>query len=64
MREPDGYRQTLAWLGEKAEGKGWLSTTEIARVLGVSRQTVVRRFGIHNGCALPMLAMKLTKESK
>lgn len=64
MREPDGYRQTLEWLGEKADGKGWLSTADIARILGVSRQTVVRRFGVNSGCALPVLAMKLAKENK
>ena len=64
MREPDGYRQTLAWLGEQTGGKGWLSTSDIARLQGVSRQTVVRRFGINSGCALPILAMKLARESK
>jgi hypothetical protein len=64
MREPDGYRQTLAWLTERTGGKGWLSTTEIARILGVTRQTVTRRFGISSGCAVPVLAMRLAQESK
>ena len=64
MREPDGYRQTLAWLMERTGGKGWLSTTEIARILGVTRQTVTRRFGISSGCAVPVLAMRLAQESK
>lgn len=64
MREPDGYRETLEWLTEANAGKGWISTSDIARVLGVSRQTVARRFGINNGCALPVLALKLAKESK
>lgn len=64
MREPDGYRQTLAWLGEQTGGKGWLSTAEIARLLGINRQTVTRRFGISGGCALPILAWKLAQESK
>jgi len=63
MRELEGYRPTLEWLTEQAEGKGWLSTTEIATLLGVDRTTVVRRFGIHNGCALPVLAMRMVKES-
>jgi len=64
MREPAGYRTTLAWLTELAGGKGWLSTSEIGRILGVSRQTVVRRYGISGGCALPILAMKLAQEGK
>lgn len=64
MREPDGYRQTLAWLTEQAGGKGWLHTTEIASLLGVSRSTVAKRFGISGGCALPVLAWKLAKESQ
>ena len=64
MREPEGYRETLAWLTEKCEGKGWLSTAEIARVLGVSRNTVIRRFGFNAGCTLPVLAMRLARESK
>lgn len=63
MREPDGYRETLSWLDEQTGGKGWLSTTEIADVLKISRQTVTRRFGINKGCALPVLAMKLARES-
>ena len=64
MREPEGYRETLAWLTEQTKGKGWLSTAEIARVLGVSRQMVVRRFGLNSGCTLPVLAMRLARESK
>ena len=64
MREPEGYRQTLAWLSEQAEGKGWLNVTEIGRILGLDRSTVRRRFGISGGCALPILAMKLAQESK
>ncbi len=64
MREPEGYRETLAWLTEQTNGKGWLSTSEIARVLGVSRQMVARRFGFNAGCTLPVLAMKLARESK
>jgi len=63
MREPKGYRQTLEWLMEQA-GKGWLSTAEIGKILGVDRKTVTRRFGISNGCAVPVLAMKLTEECK
>ena len=62
MREPDGYRQTLEYL-QTQTGKGWLSTTEIAALLGVDRKTVARRFGITRGCALPILALKLTKGS-
>ena len=64
MREPDGYRQTLAWLTEQSGGKGWLSTAEISRLLKVDRGTVVRRFGINSGCALPVLAMRMAQESK
>ena len=63
MREPDGYRSTLEWLTERT-GKGWLSTVEIATLLGVDRHTVSRRFGINSGCALPILARKLCEESK
>ena len=63
-REPEGYRQTLAFLREESGGKGWLTTTEIARILGVSRNTVVRRFGISSGCTTPVLAMKLVQESR
>ena len=64
MREPDGYRQTLEFLTEKADGRGWLSTSEIARILGINRETVVKRFGIHRGCAVPVLALKLAQESR
>ncbi len=64
MREPEGYRQTLAWLTEQSGGKGWLNATEIGRLLGIDRSTVKRRFGINGGCALPVLAMKLAQESK
>ena len=64
MREPEGYRQTLAWLTEQTGGKGWLSTSEIARLLMVDRKTVVRRFGINGGCALPVLAMRMAQQSK
>ena len=63
MREPDGYRETLAWIMETT-GKGWLTTMEISRLLGVTRQTVTRRFGISAGCAATVLALKLAKESK
>ena len=64
MREPEGYRQTLEWLTERTEGKGWLNAVEIAEILGVTRQTVTRRWDIHGGCALPVLAMKLAREVK
>lgn len=64
MREPEGYREILMWISERTDGKGWLSTTEVARLLGVTRQTVTRRFGISSGCAVPVLAMKLANESK
>lgn len=63
-REKEGYRETLAFILEAGKGKGWLSTTDIAKILGVSRSTVVRRFGITSGCAAPVLAMKLVRESK
>lgn len=62
MREPEGYRQTLEWLTEQAGGKGWLTTMDISRILGIDRTTVRRRYGT-GGMALPMLAMKLAKES-
>ena len=64
VREPEGYRSTLEWLTERTDGKGWLSTTEIAALLGINRQTVSKRFGISKGCALPILAMKLAQESR
>ena len=64
MREPEGYRQTLEFLTERTDGKGWLSTSEIATLLGVDRHTVCRRFGIRKGCALPVLARKLCEVSK
>ena len=63
MRENANYRPTLEWLTEQTRSKAWLTTAEIARLLGVDRHTVSRRFGISNGCALPVLAMKLTQES-
>ena len=62
MREQPGYRQTLEWLTEQT-GKGWLSTTEIATLLGLDRKTVNKRFGVTRGCALPVLAMKMAQES-
>ena len=62
MREPEGYRQTLEWLTERAGGKGWLTTMDISRILGMDRKTVTRRYG-SGGMALPVLAMKLAKES-
>lgn len=64
MREPQGYRETVQWLTERTDGRGWLSTTEIATLLGVDRKTVNKRFGINRGCALPILAMKLAQESR
>ena len=64
MRELEGYRQTLEWLSERAKGRGWLSTAEIARILGIDRDTVVRRFGVRRGCALPILAKRMSEESK
>lgn len=64
MKEPNGYRQTVEMLNEKTGGKMWLTATEIARVLGVDRKTVKSRFGIVGGCALPVLAMILAKESE
>lgn len=64
MREPEGYRQTIEWLTEQTNGKGWLSTTEIASVLGVDRHTVTKRFGISRGCALPVLAKRMVEESR
>lgn len=64
MREVDGYRQTLEWLMAAAKGRGWLSTAEIARILGIDRDTVVRRFGVRRGCALPVLAKRMTEESR
>lgn len=64
VREPEGYRQTLEFLTERVDGKGWLSTSEIARVLGVSREMVTTRFGIRKGCAVPVLALKLAQESR
>ena len=63
MREPIGYRECIEWLNDATDGKGWLSTSEIARVLGVSREMVITRFGIRKGCAVPMLALKLAQES-
>jgi len=64
MREADGYRQCLEWLNERTGGKAWLKTSEVAEILQVDRATVVRRFNIHNGCALPILAKKLCEESR
>ena len=64
MREPEGYRQTLEWLTGQTNGKGWLSTSEVAALLGVDRHTVCRRFGIRKGCALPVLARRMVEESK
>lgn len=63
MREVDGYRQMVEWLNEKTNGKAWLTTSEIANLLQIDRHTVVRRFGINKGCALPILAKKLCEES-
>ena len=40
MREPEGYRQTLEWLTEQAGGKGWLTTMDISRILGIDRTNI------------------------
>ena len=64
MRERPGYRETVEWLTEQTNGKGWLSTTEIAAILGIDRHTVTRRFGINRGCALPVLARRIVEESR
>ena len=64
MREVSGYREVLEWLMDESNGKGWLSTAEIARLLGVDRDTVVRRFGVRKGCALPILAKRMSEESR
>lgn len=65
MREPQGYRETVQWLTEQTNGKGWLRLSEIAEILGLDRKTVRSKFGIDGGgCALPVLAMKMTRESK
>lgn len=64
MREPEGYRQTLEFLTERTDGKVWLSTTEIATLLGVDRHTVCRRFEIHKGCAITVLAKRMVEESR
>lgn len=64
MRESANYRPTLEWLNEQTNGKGWLSNSEIARLLKIDRETVRRRFDIHKGCALPVLARKLCEESR
>ena len=64
MREPNGYRETLEYLSERTGNKGWVTVTEIARILKVDRSTVNRRFGIYKGCALPVLAMRICEESK
>lgn len=64
MRENVNYRPTLEWLNEQTNGKGWLSNAEIARLLKIDRETVRRRFDIHKGCALPVLARKLCEESQ
>ena len=63
VRESRDFRSVLEWLTERT-GKGWLSTTEIATLLGVDRHTVNRKFGINSGCALPILARKLCEESR
>lgn len=64
MKEPTGYRETLEYLSERTENKGWVTVTEISRILKVDRSTVNRRFGIYKGCALPVLAMRICEESK
>ena len=64
VRELNGYRETLEWLMAATRGRGWLSTAEIARVLGIDRDTVVRRFGVRRGCALPVLAKRMAEESR
>ncbi len=64
MRENPNYRPTLEWLTEQTNGKAWLTTSDIAKLLKIDRHTVSRRFGINNGCALPILAMKMAQESK
>ena len=64
MREPTGYRQTVEWLTEQT-GKGWLTVSDISRVLGIDRKTVRSKFGISgNGCATPILAMRMAQESE
>lgn len=64
MRESANYRPTLEWLTEQTNGKGWLSNAEIARLLKIDRDTVRRRFDIHKGCAITVLAKRMVEESR
>jgi len=64
VKEQPGFRETVEWLTEQTNGKGWLTTTEIASVLGLDRHTVTKRFGISRGCALPVLAKRMVEESR
>lgn len=64
MKEIPGYRQTVEYLTEQTGGKAWLTTAEVARLLGVDRHTVNKRFGIKNGCALTVLALRMVQESR
>jgi len=64
MREQPGFRETVAYLNERTNGKAWLTVSEIAEILGVDRSTVNRRFGIYKGCAITVLAQRMIAESR
>ena len=64
MKEVYGYRETLEYLNERTGGKAWLSVTDIAKIMGIDRTTVNKRFGIHKGCAITLLAKRMCEETK
>ena len=59
MREKEGYRDVLADILEFTGGKRLLTASEAAAYCGIDRRTAIKRFGIKDGIAAPVLARKL-----
>ena len=63
MREKPGYRDILEDILQWSGGKRWLTATEAAAYCGIDRRTAVKKFGIKDGIAAPILARRLRERS-
>ena len=60
--ERDGYRETLGFLTERTN-KVILNKCEVAELLGVSRNTVTKRYNIgRDGISVPELAKRIVAQ--